>query len=109
MPAPTEEDIRKRAYHLWKSAGKPNGNPDDFWYQAEKRDTQGKRGAGLSAAWHDRQSSYLSIRVNTRFELISPFATGGKHGSRNAEIETPARPWNGVRQCRQEQPGDQDH
>ena len=36
MPAPTEEDIRKRAYQLWKSAGKPNGNPDDFWYQAEK-------------------------------------------------------------------------
>ena len=28
----TEEDIRKRAYQLWKSAG----NPDDFWYQAEK-------------------------------------------------------------------------
>jgi hypothetical protein len=36
MPAPTEEDIRKRAYHLWKSAGEPNGSPDDFWYQAEK-------------------------------------------------------------------------
>ena len=34
MPAPT--DIRKRAYHLWKSAGEPNGSPDDFWYQAEK-------------------------------------------------------------------------
>ena len=75
MPAPIEEDIRKRAYQLWKSAGKPNGNPDGFWYQAEERDTQGKRGAGRSAAWHDRQSSYLSIRVNTRFELISPFAT----------------------------------
>jgi hypothetical protein len=32
----TEEDIRKRAYRLWKSAGKSIGNPDDFWYQAEK-------------------------------------------------------------------------
>jgi Protein of unknown function (DUF2934) len=36
MAASTEEDIRKRAYHLWKSAGEPNGNPDEFWYQAEK-------------------------------------------------------------------------
>ena len=36
MAALTEEDIRKRAYHLWKSAGEPNGNPDEFWYQAEK-------------------------------------------------------------------------
>jgi Protein of unknown function (DUF2934) len=36
MPAPTEKDIRERAYHLWKSAGEPNGSPDDFWYQAEK-------------------------------------------------------------------------
>jgi hypothetical protein len=36
MAASTEEDIRKRAYYLWKSAGEPNGNPDEFWYQAEK-------------------------------------------------------------------------
>jgi hypothetical protein len=36
MAASTEEDIRKRAYRLWKSAGEPNGNPDEFWYQAEK-------------------------------------------------------------------------
>jgi Protein of unknown function (DUF2934) len=36
MAASTEEDIRKRAYHLWKLAGEPNGNPDEFWYQAEK-------------------------------------------------------------------------
>ena len=36
MPAPTEKDIRERAYHLWKSAGEPNGNPAEFWYQAEQ-------------------------------------------------------------------------
>jgi len=31
-----ERRIRERAYHLWKSAGEPNGSPNDFWYQAEK-------------------------------------------------------------------------
>ena len=36
MAASTEEDIRKRAYHLWKSAGEPVGNPDEFWNQGEK-------------------------------------------------------------------------
>ena len=43
MAALTEEDIRKRAYHLWKSAGEPNGNPDEFWYQAAKAIMRGKR------------------------------------------------------------------
>jgi hypothetical protein len=45
MPAPTDEDIRKRACLLWKSAGEPNGNPNDFWYQAEKEILKDKRWA----------------------------------------------------------------
>jgi hypothetical protein len=32
----TEEDIRARAYTLWKAAGKYNTKMDAFWYQAEK-------------------------------------------------------------------------
>jgi hypothetical protein len=35
MSGLTEDEIRTRAYHLWKSAGEPDGNMDAFWYQAE--------------------------------------------------------------------------
>ena len=31
-----EEDIRTRAYKLWKAAGEHNTKMDAFWYQAEK-------------------------------------------------------------------------
>ena len=38
MRALTEEEIRKRAYELWKVAeqSKPYIKMDAFWYQAEK-------------------------------------------------------------------------
>ena len=38
MRALTEEEIRKRAYELWKIAerNKPYIKMDAFWYQAEK-------------------------------------------------------------------------
>ena len=32
----SENEIRTRAYHLWKEAGEPSGWTDAFWYQAEK-------------------------------------------------------------------------
>jgi hypothetical protein len=32
----TEEDIRARAYKLWKAAGEHHTKMDAFWYQAEK-------------------------------------------------------------------------
>ena len=54
-PNQREEEIRSRAYQLWEQAGKPRGNIDAFWYQAEKdllaeRDaaTDGNR---ASAGW----------------------------------------------------------
>ena len=36
MPGPTEQEIRTRAYELWKDAGEPPGKMDQLWYQAEK-------------------------------------------------------------------------
>ncbi|PAY07985.1 hypothetical protein CK489_20155 [Bradyrhizobium sp. UFLA03-84] len=36
MSGPTEQEIRTKAYQLWKEAGEPAGNMDTFWYQAEK-------------------------------------------------------------------------
>jgi hypothetical protein len=35
MLGPTEEEIRIRAYLLWKAAGELDGKMDRFWYQAE--------------------------------------------------------------------------
>jgi hypothetical protein len=36
MTGPTEQEIRTRAYELWKDAGEPQGGMDQLWYQAEK-------------------------------------------------------------------------
>jgi hypothetical protein len=42
MSGPTEEDIRKRAHELWKAAGEPEGQADEFWHQAEHELVQNK-------------------------------------------------------------------
>jgi len=39
MGSQTEERIRMRAYELRELAEQPPGREDEFWYQAEKRDT----------------------------------------------------------------------
>jgi Protein of unknown function (DUF2934) len=42
MADPTEEEIRTRAFQLWKDAGEPDGMMEKFWYQAEKELLQGR-------------------------------------------------------------------
>jgi len=49
----SEEEIRKRAYELWKGAGEPFEKMDTFWYEAEKqllaeRSTQGELPPGMT-------------------------------------------------------------
>lgn len=36
VAAPTEEDIRERAYRLWEEAGRPEGDGVEFWVRAEE-------------------------------------------------------------------------
>jgi Protein of unknown function (DUF2934) len=36
MATPSDEEVRARAYQLWRDAGEPEGRSDAFWYQAEK-------------------------------------------------------------------------
>jgi hypothetical protein len=31
-----EEVIRERAYHLWIADGRPDGNPDAYWLNAQR-------------------------------------------------------------------------
>jgi len=33
---PSEQDIRDRAYQLWEEAGRPEGEPDQFWNRARE-------------------------------------------------------------------------
>jgi hypothetical protein len=54
MTGPTEQEIRTRAYELWKAAGEPQGQMDVLWYQAEKellarRPANGKTANGETA------------------------------------------------------------
>jgi Protein of unknown function (DUF2934) len=46
MLGPTEEEIRIRAYDLWKAAGEPDGKMDSLWYQAESELLQERAGSG---------------------------------------------------------------
>ncbi|WP_314950898.1 DUF2934 domain-containing protein [Bradyrhizobium cosmicum] len=46
MTGISEEDIRDRAYHLWREAGEPAGPMDTFWYQAEKQLLAERTGQG---------------------------------------------------------------
>ena len=31
-----DEAIRERAYHLWVADGRPEGNPDNYWLNAQR-------------------------------------------------------------------------
>ncbi len=53
MTGLTEEDIRKRAFEIWKGAGEPDGKMNIFWYEAEKellaeRSEQGEVPPGMT-------------------------------------------------------------
>ena len=45
MEKPTEEQVRIRAHELWEQAGKPQGQENEFWHQAERelRETEALR------------------------------------------------------------------
>jgi hypothetical protein len=51
MTGLSEEDIRTRAYVLWKDAGEPFGKMDNFWYEAE-RQLLAERSNGRGDAGH---------------------------------------------------------
>jgi hypothetical protein len=32
-----DDDVRRRAFHLWEEAGRPANKMDDYWYEAERQ------------------------------------------------------------------------
>ncbi len=46
MAYPTDEQIRSRAHQLWEEAGRPEGQADQFWHQAERELSDASDGPG---------------------------------------------------------------
>lgn len=56
MPGLSEEDIRTRAYELWRAAREPSGRMDTFWYKAEKELLAERSAQGEVALGNDGQN-----------------------------------------------------
>jgi hypothetical protein len=56
------ERIRERAYQIWESLGRPHGNHDDHWLQAEReilgKDTASSDSFSHEAAGQDATRAY---------------------------------------------------
>ncbi|OKO68608.1 DUF2934 domain-containing protein [Bradyrhizobium sp. NAS96.2] len=61
MRGPTEQEIRTRAYELWKDAGEPPGQMDQLWYKAERELLERKAANGEAHCdinGHNESTSY---------------------------------------------------
>ena len=54
MPNLSQEDIRIRAYELWRAAGEPNGDMETFWFEAEKQLLAERSQPDEASSRHDR-------------------------------------------------------
>lgn len=70
MDEKTLEQIRKRAYELWETAGKPHGRDRDHWQQAESEiltpATQDKTPAAKPAAARKKPAAAKPTPAKTR-------------------------------------------
>ena len=66
----TQVDVRKQqelAYRLWEERGRPEGRPDEDWYEAERR---------LRSDQHDSESAAVDEAALESFPASDPPATG---------------------------------
>ncbi len=66
----TQLDVRKQqelAYRLWEERGRPNGRPDDDWFEAERR---------LRSGQHQMESAAVDEAVRESFPASDPPASG---------------------------------
>jgi len=64
--APTHEQIEQRAYQLWEQRGRPSGEPEVDWEQAERelRSKESNTGAGMAEKSRARRvTGPVSARV----------------------------------------------
>jgi hypothetical protein len=65
----TQLDVRKQrelAYRLWEERGRPEGRPDEDWFEAERR---------LSSYEHDDQSAAVDEAAFESFPASDPPST----------------------------------
>ncbi|QPF87419.1 DUF2934 domain-containing protein [Bradyrhizobium genosp. L] len=60
MTGPTEQEIRTRAYELWKDAGEPQGTMDQLWYQAERELLERKAANGNGKAANGKPNGEMN-------------------------------------------------
>jgi hypothetical protein len=66
----TQLDVRKQrelAYRLWEERGRPEGRPDEDWFEAERR---------LLSDEHETSSAAVDEAVRESFPASDPPSTG---------------------------------
>lgn len=66
----TQLDVRKQqelAYRLWEERGRPDGRPDEDWFEAERR---------LRSDQHDNESAAVDEAIRESFPASDPPAMG---------------------------------
>jgi hypothetical protein len=66
----TQLDVRKQrelAYRLWEERGRPDGRPDDDWFEAERR---------LRGDQHRAESAAIDEAARESFPASDPPASG---------------------------------
>jgi hypothetical protein len=66
----TQVDVRKQqelAYRLWEERGRPEGRPDEDWFEAERR---------LRSDQHDNDSAAVDEAIRESFPASDPPASG---------------------------------
>jgi hypothetical protein len=86
----TQVDVRRQqelAYRLWEERGRPEGRPDEDWFEAERR---------LRTDQHDNESAAVDEAVRESFPASDPPATGlpdkPPANARKRKASAPRRP-----------------
>ena len=69
-----EEAIRERAYHLWIADGRPDGNPDAYWLNAQREilTTSLDGPVGENAVSADKDSVSITTKSGKKPKVTRP-------------------------------------
>ena len=69
-----EEAIRERAYHLWIADGRPDGNPDAYWLNAQREilTTSLDGPVGKNAVSADKDSVSITTKPGKKPKVVRP-------------------------------------
>jgi Protein of unknown function (DUF2934) len=77
-----EEAIRKRAYHLWIADGRPNGNADTYWLNAQREIlTTSPEGLGSETEFSAAVDSASSMTKRDKKEHVARSRKGKRRAA----------------------------